>query len=196
MLCYVCVTRFKILSFNWSNEQILFNSPVQLYFVQFTVCSNGSLGKMINEELNFIQLTIWAIKMDRAMLPCTKLHMRTRTQELIDVHTLGRLRSGASFPASLKLRPLGDATKIQVSVFHNLSGLVVLNSDGKIESANSHFTNLLFGYGSEDLKGKVRAAAAVRAGRNRCPTLFTPAHRTSRDSSRRSTPRPISTTVP
>ena len=47
-----------------------------------------------------------------------------------------------------------ESTKIQVSVYHNLSGLVVLNSAGGIESANSHFVNLLFGCGSDDLKGK------------------------------------------
>ena len=66
----------------------------------------------------------------------------------------------SSFPVSLKLRRLGDSeTKIRVSVYHSLSGLVVLNSAGRIESANPHFVNMLFGYGGgggEDLKGKGR----------------------------------------
>ena len=48
-----------------------------------------------------------------------------------------------------------ESTKIQVSVYHNLSGLVVLNSAGGIESANSHFVNLLFGCGSDDLKADI-----------------------------------------
>ena len=82
----------------------------------------------------------------------------------VDVHTLGRLKSGgggaSSFPVSLKLRRLGESeTKIRVSVYHSLSGLVVLNSAGRIESANPHFVNMLFGYsggGGEDLKGKGR----------------------------------------
>ena len=49
-------------------------------------------------------------------------------------------------------RDSSASTKIQVSVYHNLSGLVVLNSAGGIESANAHFVNLLFGCGSDDLK--------------------------------------------
>ena len=68
-------------------------------------------------------------------------------------------------------RDSSASTKIQVSVYHNLSGLVVLNSAGGIESANSHFVNLLFGCGNDDLKVQSSPLTVTPSGHGKSVTV-------------------------
>ena len=42
-----------------------------------------------------------------------------------------------------------------LQVFTNISGLVLLDIEGNIESCNPHFVKILFGQSEMDLKGKV-----------------------------------------
>ena len=45
-----------------------------------------------------------------------------------------------------------------LQVFTNISGLVLLDIEGNIESCNPHFVKILFGQSEMDLKGKVSYA--------------------------------------
>jgi len=61
-----------------------------------------------------------------------------------------------NFPVATRLQLVSDFTAydIQIWVFTNISGLVLLDTDGNIESCNPHFVKILFGQSEMDLKGK------------------------------------------
>ena len=50
-------------------------------------------------------------------------------------------REGTKFPVAVKIQ----AQICTVVAYHNLSGLVIINQKGQIESFNEHFINLMFG---------------------------------------------------
>merc|ERR1719266_3150676 len=68
-------------------------------------------------------------------------------EESFKQRTVGRTKDGINFPVAtrLQLAPDVSAYDIQIWVFTNISGLVLLDIDGKIESCNPHFVKLLFG---------------------------------------------------
>ncbi|CAB4061249.1 unnamed protein product [Lepeophtheirus salmonis] len=69
--------------------------------------------------------------------------------------TTGKTLDGVHFPAALHLiAEEEERIRCIVWIFSSLSGLIVMNSEGKVRSCNSNFTHLLFGYKEEELVNK------------------------------------------
>ncbi|XP_055691035.1 PAS domain-containing serine/threonine-protein kinase isoform X2 [Lutzomyia longipalpis] len=75
----------------------------------------------------------------------------------------GRTLDGISFPLCLMITPLPEATEeedasgmytVTIWVFTNLSGLMVIEENGIIESCNHHFSMLMFGYAQGKILGQ------------------------------------------
>ncbi|KAG7157844.1 PAS domain-containing serine/threonine-protein kinase-like [Homarus americanus] len=61
---------------------------------------------------------------------------------------------------------------LEIWVFSNISGLVVLDGCGKIIDYNYNFTRLLFGYGKKELEGRVRINVPSKDITHLIPTFF------------------------
>lgn len=69
----------------------------------------------------------------------------------------GRTKDGLSFPLCLLIEPSEDdptTFSLTLFVFNNLSGLMVIDETGIIESCNHHFSMLMFGYAQSKIIGQ------------------------------------------
>ena len=99
---------------------------------------------------------------------CGQLSGVSFFQSLKIQRSVGRAKDGAAFPLSLKLSPRpGNAEaadgkaapdrgySASIWVFTTISGLITLLPDGTIHGINHSFALMLFGYGKDELLGKV-----------------------------------------
>ncbi|XP_068085180.1 PAS domain-containing serine/threonine-protein kinase [Anabrus simplex] len=142
--------------------------PVERRIAQLVIDCAGCIMSADSETAVIFQYEADELEgMDIATLvPAIKLpgHEGNLTKDVKKQKATGRTREGATFPLCLRMaeEPVDDKNidsyttlySVVIWVFANMSGLVVLNESGTIESCNHHFTHMMFGYPQSELIGQ------------------------------------------
>lgn len=145
--------------------------PVERRVAQIIIDTNGEIVSADNEALMLFQLDCLEkfVGMEvNVLIPAIQLP--ENVEENIPKHirkqkATGKTQDGVSFPLCLMITPQENVTSdviesglnfytVNIWVYSNLSGLIVIDENSIIESCNHHFSTLMFGYSQSKIIGQ------------------------------------------